>query len=207
MNIEQTKENLTLLQTSHLTSDDEDKAITNALSIIEAVEKAKVPEEKMVGYVCSHCGNWLKHEAEIMCWKCGLGEMIFENENEAFNQALSLCRNVIAKRDLRIKELERSVKEWICTSCNTVFPGFPSNALADLTCPKCDKIELVKRDSGGEVSLLREKIKDLEEAVEENKIRLDELDKAQWMVIERKNPKYFELRKEELLAKQVLGGK
>lgn len=30
-------------------------------------------------YECFHCGHRVKKEAEVMCWKCGLGEMIYRN--------------------------------------------------------------------------------------------------------------------------------
>lgn len=30
-------------------------------------------------YECFHCGHKEKKEAEVMCWKCGLGEMIYCN--------------------------------------------------------------------------------------------------------------------------------
>lgn len=30
-------------------------------------------------YECTHCGHKQKKEEEIMCWKCGLGEMIYHN--------------------------------------------------------------------------------------------------------------------------------
>ena len=31
-------------------------------------------------YVCDHCYNIKFKEEEIICWKCGLGEMIYKGE-------------------------------------------------------------------------------------------------------------------------------
>lgn len=30
-------------------------------------------------FECAHCGNREKNEREVMCWKCGLGEMVYRN--------------------------------------------------------------------------------------------------------------------------------
>jgi len=30
-------------------------------------------------YECTHCGNREKQEREVMCWECGLGEMVYHN--------------------------------------------------------------------------------------------------------------------------------
>jgi len=30
-------------------------------------------------FECTHCGTKVKKEAEVMCWKCGLGEMVYVN--------------------------------------------------------------------------------------------------------------------------------
>ena len=30
-------------------------------------------------YECTHCDNKEKNEREVMCWKCGLGEMVYRN--------------------------------------------------------------------------------------------------------------------------------
>jgi hypothetical protein len=30
-------------------------------------------------YECTHCDNKEKKEREVMCWKCGLGEMVYRN--------------------------------------------------------------------------------------------------------------------------------
>lgn len=31
-------------------------------------------------WVCMHCGNIEYYEREVMCWKCGIGEMIYKGE-------------------------------------------------------------------------------------------------------------------------------
>ena len=33
-------------------------------------------------YECTHCGHRQKKEEEVMCWKCGLGEMVYHNPFE-----------------------------------------------------------------------------------------------------------------------------
>ncbi len=33
-------------------------------------------------HVCTHCGTKVKKEQEVMCWKCGIGEMIYHNPFE-----------------------------------------------------------------------------------------------------------------------------
>jgi hypothetical protein len=30
-------------------------------------------------YECTHCDNKEKNEREVICWKCGLGEMVYRN--------------------------------------------------------------------------------------------------------------------------------
>jgi len=29
-------------------------------------------------WVCTHCGNIEYAEREVICWKCGLGEMVYQ---------------------------------------------------------------------------------------------------------------------------------
>jgi len=31
-------------------------------------------------WVCAHCGNIVYYEQEVMCWKCGVGEMIWKGD-------------------------------------------------------------------------------------------------------------------------------
>lgn len=31
-------------------------------------------------WVCTHCGNIEYCEREVMCWKCGIGEMVYKGD-------------------------------------------------------------------------------------------------------------------------------
>ena len=55
-------------------------------------------------YKCTHCENEEEKEREIICWKCGIGEMVFKRlerkENESFDdfvrRTLDYYRTVFA---------------------------------------------------------------------------------------------------------------
>jgi len=88
---------------------------------------------------------------------------------KAENEGLKDC---LLTRDEYIKELKRNVREWICVNCNKVYPKYPQAATStSLICPRCGKVELVKRDSRGEVALWKDKYKAFAERVDEEKIR------------------------------------
>lgn len=44
-----------------------------------------MPEKKPVGWECIHCLHWEPKEQEVMCWECGIGEMVWQSENQAHN--------------------------------------------------------------------------------------------------------------------------
>ena len=31
-------------------------------------------------WICTHCGNIEYREREVICWKCGMGEMIYKGK-------------------------------------------------------------------------------------------------------------------------------
>ena len=39
-------------------------------------------EELKGNYVCTNCGNCEDKEKEVICWKCGKGEMVWTEINE-----------------------------------------------------------------------------------------------------------------------------
>lgn len=73
----------------------------------------KRPEFKPVGYICTHCSHWEGKEQEVMCLKCGIGEMVYQSENKAWNDCHKAHDPYIAYQDQRIKELEDSVGELV----------------------------------------------------------------------------------------------
>lgn len=70
----------------------------NVKVYINTVKKAKslaitdikqlIPEKETPYYVCSHCGTAELKEAGLFCWACGEGEMIYELEVQARNEAI-----------------------------------------------------------------------------------------------------------------------
>ena len=73
-----------------------------------------LPEEKEEGYICTHCSHWEEKEAEIICWKCHLGEMVFQSENKSFN----LCRSEVLSK---VKELD---VEKLASHCHFKWSGW-----------------------------------------------------------------------------------
>ena len=73
----------------------------------------------------------------------------------------SCQRELAAEAADAIEELRREnerlralVKEWVCHSCNTIFPGPPARGTSCLICPKCGG-STVPRSSAAEVAVLR----------------------------------------------------
>lgn len=44
--------------------------------LIRLVGKSMQPDY----WVCTHCGNIEYLEREVLCWKCGMGEMIYKGK-------------------------------------------------------------------------------------------------------------------------------
>ena len=65
----------------------------------EALQSAEItlPELKKAGYKCTNCDNWESKEREVICCKCSMGDMVYQSENKSFNQALDLCKPILAK--------------------------------------------------------------------------------------------------------------
>ena len=88
---------------------------------------------------------------------------IFNVQNKAlasFEKCNKQLQAELTKAKEETVELNKCVKEWICISCNTVYPGYPylTPFSLNLICPKCNKTTLVKRDSSAEVILLKQEI-------------------------------------------------
>lgn len=62
--------------------------------------------------------------------------------NEVF-PVLEAVQNALLQRDALLAENEQlraEVREWICESCNTVYPGPPQKGFSCVICPKCGGI-------------------------------------------------------------------
>ena len=55
----------------------------------------------------------------------------------AEKKVVKLLRKDIAVLVTTIEELEAEVKEWLCVSCNYVYPGPPQQGAGCVVCPKC----------------------------------------------------------------------
>ena len=77
------------------------------------LSQAKMPEKKEVGYECSHCGHWEPIEREVKCWKCGIGEMVYQSNNKAFNEAIDQITPYVAKLEMENKELKDRIEKAV----------------------------------------------------------------------------------------------
>lgn len=73
-----------------------------------------------------------------MCSKCGAEGPVNTNDSKA---AISWNRRSAAIGEGGMPEdlaaLRAEVREWLCASCNTVYPGPPAPGLSCVICPKC----------------------------------------------------------------------
>lgn len=71
---------------------------------------------------------------ELEKW-IGLGEL-WTRANEDIPRLIT----TIAAKDAELRELRAQVREWLCESCNTVYPGPPKPGVAGVICPNCGSL-------------------------------------------------------------------
>lgn len=107
-------------------------------------------KDKAIKLLQGHCNALMDTEGKLAQWKKGhtagqeaagyyqkqADDMIRQLRKELSDENANFTEEIM-NLERQLAEERAEIKEWVCNSCRTVYPGPPQEGFACVQCPKC----------------------------------------------------------------------